>query len=472
MQIPFSVESYLHDSSPISSQRCLNAFAEAEPKGAKYPVAVFGTPGISTFTTLGMGPIRGMFSMNGVGYAVSGSQFYSFAADGTFSLIGFGIPGSGVVSIDGNGTQIGIVNGTNVGFIYDTGSLVFSQISDPSFNPANTITFIDDYFAFDWAGTRQLFVSNLLDGTAYNALAYATKEAKPDRVLALHNRQNALLVLAEKSIETWTNVGTIPFPFQRYDGGTVNRGLVAPHAVAEEDNSLFFLGEDLIFYRLDGTQPSRKSTHAIERAWQSYATTSDCFCLAFNDRGHKFIAVIFPSVSAPSFVFDIATGKWHERSSYDSGNLLVRWRANCTLAVFGNLLVGDANSGQIGVVDPTVFTEFGDPIKTVLVSPPIHADGKIVFMDKFELDMETGVGLPTGQGSNPQVTLEVTDDGGKTYQAVSEQWRTFGAIGAFTTRIQWQGLGNFYQRSMRVTISDPVKRVVLAARADTRVGTQ
>lgn len=470
MQIAFSVQSYVHDSLPISSQRAANAFAEAQPQGAKYPVVVFGSPGTTVFATCGSGPIRGMFQMNGIGYAVSGSQFWSFAADGSSMLLGGGIPGSGVVSIDGNGFQIGIVNGTNIGFIYDTGTSIFAQIADSNFQPANTITLIDDYFAFDWAGTRKLFVSNLLDGTTYNALAFATKESKPDRTLALRNRQDALLVFGEKSIETWTDVGTIPFPFARYEGGTINRGLAAAHAIAEEDNSLFFLGEDLIFYRLDNTQPSRKSTHALERAWQKYAVTSDAFCFAINDRGHKFIYLTFPTQET-TFGFDIATGLWHERLSWDSSGREVKWRASCALAAFNTLLVGDANSGVIGKLDPSVYTEYGDPIKTILVSPPIHADGLIVFMDKFEIDIEAGVGLPNGQGSDPQIMLDWTDDGGHTFSAPQE-WRSMGKLGEFTTRVRWEGLGWFIQRSLRITIADPVKRVILAARADTRVGSQ
>lgn len=470
MRIPFAVQSYTSDSLPISSQRCVNAFAEAQPQGAKYPVAVFGTPGTSLFVTVGVGPIRGMYAMNGVAYAVSGGSLYSIASDGTTAQIGSGIPGGGVVSMDGNGFQICIVNGTNTAFIYDTTIPAFTQIADVSFNAANTVTFIDDYFAFDWVGTRKIFVSNLLDGTTYNALAFATKESKPDRVVALRNRQNALLVFAENSIETWTDVGTIPFPFQRFDGGTVNRGLRSPYAIAEEDNSLFFLGDDLIFYRLNGTQPVRVSTHALEHAWQEYAVNNDAICFAMNDRGHKFIAVTFPT-AARTFVFDIATNLWHERVSYDASGRDVRWRVNCVLPTFGKILVGDANSGRVGQIDPTVYTEFDDPIRTVLISPPIHADGLTVFMDKFELDIETGVGLSNGQGNDPQIMLDWTDDGGHTF-VPAQEWRSMGKIGEYTTRIRWEGLGYFYQRSMRVTISDPVKRVVLAARADTRIGTQ
>lgn len=466
--IPFATQSYRHDALPLSSQRCINAFAEGQPRDAKSTVAVFGVQGTSTFATLGNGPIRGMFSMGGVGYAVSGSQFYSFNSVGTGSLLGGGIAGTGVVSIDGNGTQIEIVNGTQ-GFIWNTSTVAWAQITDANFQTSNTVAFIDSYFALDWANTRKIYLSALLDGTSYPALSFATKESKPDYVLAVRNRQNALLVFAQTTIELWTDTGATAFPFQRFDGGTVNRGIIAPHAIAEEDNSVFFLGDDLIFYRLNGIQPVRVSTFALERVWAKYAVTSDAFAFAVSDRGHKIIYLTFPSAGS-TFGFDIATGLWHERMSYDATGAEVKWRANCSLNIFSKTLIGDANSGQIGLLDPTVYTEFGDPIKTVLVSPPLHGNGKKVFMDRLSIDMETGVGIASGQGSNPQVMLDWSDDGGRNFVG-PELWSSMGAIGAYRTRVQWDGLGSFYERTLRLRISDPVRRSVIAARADLRLGT-
>jgi hypothetical protein len=68
------------------------------------------------------------------------------------------------------------------------------------------------------------------------------------------------------------------------------------------------------------------------------------------------------------------------------GHDLGRWRANCTTEAYGKTLIGDAFSGKVGYHDASVYTEFGNTIVTELVSPPIHADGKLVFMPWFELD--------------------------------------------------------------------------------------
>lgn len=468
MDIRFATSSYQHDSRPISSQRVVNAFAEVQPPDTKTPVAVFGSPGIATFATAGNGPIRGLYGMNGVGYAVSGSMFYSFDSAGTVTNLGAGITGANVVSIDGDGTTILIVNGS-LGFTYNTSTAAFAQIADGDFQAAYTVTFIDQRFAFDQTGTRKVFVSDILDGTSYNALAYATKESKPDRVLACRNRQNTLLVMGEKSIETWYDIGTTPFPFSPFAGGMVNRGLAASLATAEEDNAVFFLGDDIVFYRLDGVFPRRISTYALEREWAGYSTKSDAFCFALPDRGHKIIYLTFPTANR-TFGYDIATQLWHERVCYDVSGAELRWCGQCVLTIFGKTLIGDANSGTIGQIDPDITTEFGSSIVTTLVAPPIHGSGKRVFMDRLELDIESGVGATTGQGSDPQIMLDWSDDGGRTWVS-PQRWASMGAIGLYSTRVQWNSLGSFYQRSLRVSISDPVKRVILAARADVRIGT-
>jgi len=462
-EIQFASHSYRHDSLPVSAQRCVNAYAEKQPRDAKAPIPVFGAPGISEFITVGRGPIRGLHEMNGIGYTVSRNEFYSFDADGNQQLLGAGITGISPVSIDGNGTQVAITNGTN-GFIYNSSTATFSQISDPDFNEANTVAFIDGYFAYDWKGFNKFFLSDLLDGTTYPALSFASAESKPDRVLATWSRDGLLLIFGEKTIEPWDHTGASNFPFQRIKGATVDRGVIAPLAICSEDTAKFFLGNDRVFYRMDGLRPLRISTHAIERHWETFSTIDDAFCFTVSFGGHKFIYVVFPT-AGETWGCDIATDyRWHERQSYDDRGEEIRWRANCAVSAFNKYqLIGDANSGRIGKIDPTVYTEFGDPIVMSLTSPPLHGGGKLVFMPEFYLDMEMGVGLATGQGSDPQVMLDMSDDGGETF-SYPQQWRTLGAIGDRMQRLRWTSLGSFYQRVLRVTVSDNVKKVVIAAR--------
>lgn len=464
----FSLASYKHPTLPISAQRIVNAYAEQQPRGSKVPVSVHGMPGLETFATVGRGPHRGFFQQNGIFYTVSRNELYSMtetqALTGASTLLGTGIAGLDVVSIDGNGEEVAVVNGTQ-GFIYDEISGVFAEISDGDFNPAATVTAMDGYFIFDWRGTNKFFVSKLLDGMTYAALDFASAESKPDRLLAVKNVSGVLRLFGEKTIESWDSIGAGTPPFQRFDGATIStRGIGAPKAIAEEDEAAFIFGNDRVFYRLSGTSLSRISNHAIEKEWEKYTTVTDAFCFSVPFGGHKFVYLTFPA-EGKTWGFDIATGLPHERISWDSTGVEAKWRANCCIQAFGKTLIGDANSGKIGFLSADAQTEFGDPVRFVTVSPNLSdPGGRMLSIGMLEIELEVGVGVTTGQGSDPQVMLDWSDDGGNTWET-PQLWRSMGKMGARRTRLQWDRLGSFYQRIFRLQITDPVRRTLIAARA-------
>jgi len=68
--------------------------------------------------------------------------------------------------------------------------------------------------------------------------------------------------------------------------------------------------------------------------------------------------------------------------------------------------------------------------------------------------LETGVGLTTGQGSDPKIMLEKSDDGGETWQSMPD--REFGKRGERLSRAVWHNLGSSRQRVYRAAVSDPV----------------
>ena len=91
-------------------------------------------------------------------------------------------------------------------------------------------------------------------------------------------------------------------------------------------------------------------------------------------------------------------------------------------------------------------------------------------MPHLYLDFATGVGLTTGQGSDPQVMLRWSDDGGDTWS--NEHWRSLGKTGAKKTRVHWNRLGQFGDkgRIFELTKSDPVEFSLLGAHADLNPG--
>ena len=461
--VQFAKMSYQAESLPLSAQRLVNLYAEAAPPDAKSNVVLLGSPGIKSFATAGTAGTRGMHVLAGVLYVVAGVSLYRINISGGATDLGF-INGSGHVSMDDNGVQLCIVNGIE-GYIYTvSGGLV--QITDPDFTPADFVTFQDGYFIFRRTGTAIFFISNLNDGTAYLATDFATAEGDADTLITVISNHRELWLFGAATTEIWYNSGNLDFPFERLAGPFIERGCAAGHSVIRIDNTLMWLGEDRVVYRASGFNPQRISQHAIEKAFERYTTISDAFAFTYTMSGHKVYVLTFPSAKA-TWVFDSATSLWHERESL---GLDGRWRANTYATAYGKHLVGDSENGNVGELDPDTYAEYGSAMQGIATAPPAHFDRKRVFFRRFELDVESGVGLTAGQGSDPLIALDWSDDGGRTYSARKPP-RSIGKIGAYRQRLRWNRMGMARNRIYRAIVSDPVKRAIVAAHLEATSGT-
>lgn len=395
--LDFVAQTYSAHSRPLNSARLVNFFAELEQQDArsKAPVGIWGCPGISTFTDTGDGPIKALDMMNGVVYAVGNNHLWQVNSDGSLADLGQH-KATSPISIDNNGIQLCWVDGST-GWYWSTGTGV-QQITDPNFFPSSTVTFFDGYFCFVRNGTKQFFLSPLYAITPFDPLLAASKEATPDLLLAIANSHEQLFLFGQERTEIWYDAGNPPpaFPFQRSDGAIIQRGTLAPLSIVLEDNTLFFLGDDAMFYRANNFVPERLSNHAVENAWQQYPTLTDAVSLVYTTLGHKQVTITFPTAKK-TWTVDLATRRWHERESWigvSEDDSIGRWRGNCVITAYNRVLIGDSVTGQIGQLNYDVFTEWGNTMRGLIDGPPIHQDRKRVFMKRFELDVESGVGLP------------------------------------------------------------------------------
>ena len=324
--IPFGLNSYRSTARPISQQRCLNMYSERQQKGAKTEVSVRSAPGIVPFTTCGVGPVRGAYEFNDMMYVVSGKYLYQVDEDGTATNLGGEIGGgTSRVSMDDNGDQIAIVDGSR-GYVYDSSS-GFRLITDIDFHPAASVTYMDGFLVYDRAGTNEMFISDSLDAAGYSDF-FASAESKSDDILAVLNHLQLLHVFGKRTIEFWQNNGAANFPFRRVPGGVINRGVSGPRAFGYEDNTVYLQGDDRIGYRIAGMKLEKITTPPIDEHWQGLTTVSDTEVFGYTFEGHKFIVY---NIGEESWVYDISSGLVHERSSRDiHNNILTRWRGNCS----------------------------------------------------------------------------------------------------------------------------------------------
>jgi hypothetical protein len=129
-------------------------------------------------------------------------------------------------------------------------------------------------------------------------------------------------------------------------------------------------------------------------------------------------------------------------------------RGSCHVFFDKKHLVGDRETNQIYQMSLGTYSDDGDPMVRKRVSQHYDGEKSLVTHAQLELDMEVGVGLTTGQGSDPQIMMKYSDDGGNTYS--SELWRTLGALGNYKTRVKWNKLGRSRDRVYSLEVSDPV----------------
>lgn len=474
MRFPgFIGPSYTLASKNVDSQRCINLYPERNEMGTGKEgevAALVSTPGLSLLLTLAGGVVRGIYTANnGILFAVGGNKLYTISSSWVATERGTLSTSSGQISMVDNGIQLIIVDGAN-GYYYTFGTEVFADVVDPDFLGANIVVFQDGYFIFNKPSSGQFYISGLNDITI-DPLDIATSEGKPDNIVGHISVHRDLWMFNERSAEIYYNSGNADFPFERIQGAFIEYGCAARASIAKMANSVFWVGVDDnghgIVYMATGYNPQRISTHAVELAIQGYDDFSDAVGFCYQQSGHNFYVLNFPSADT-TWVFDISMGMWHERAYTNDGNL-ERHRANFHAFAFDKHIVGDYENGKIYELSTSVYTDAGQPITRKRVAP--HASGSLnrVTHNKFQLDIETGVGLDgTTQGTDPQAMLRFSDDGGHAWS--NEKWVSFGKIGARFARAIWRRLGMARDRVYEITITDPVKVTMIGADLDLEIG--
>jgi hypothetical protein len=467
MKTPILGQAYVARSVNAADNRMVNLFPEATPENGKDVGFLNRAPGLRLLATVGSGPVRGMWQYGGYGYVVSSNTLYRVDAAWNATVLGT-VSGSGPVSMTDNGTQL-FVACNPLSYIYNATTGVFAQITDPDFAGAVTVGYIDGYFVFNQPNSQTIWVTQLLDGTSVDPLEFASAEGSPDNLVGLIVDHREVWLFGTNSVEVWYDAGNVNFPLERIQGAFNEIGCAAPYSIAKLDNGLFWLGSDArgngIVYRANGYTGQRVSTHAIEFAIQSYASISDAFAYTYQQEGHAFYVLTFPTGNA-TWVYDVATGAWHERAAFYNGQFS-RHASNCQMSFNNEIVVGDCASGNLYAFDLDVYADNGGAqrwLRSWRAIPSGQNNLKRTAQHSLQLDCETGVGLNTGQGSDPQAMLRWSDDGGHTWS--NEHWASMGAIGASGTRTFWRRLGmtdKLRDRVYEVSGSDPVKVAIIGA---------
>lgn len=473
---------YQHESLPFSAQRCINWIPQLPQNEALGNRVLIMRPGLKQFADTQTGVCRGAWVFNEVPYFVNGNSLFSISSTGVAANLGT-ITGTARVSLASNKSFLVIVVPGGDAYALDGVTLTLTKITDPDFRTSDTVVFKDGFFVFSASDGNSFFHSEINDPFSYNALDFGSAEVSDDRIVSLHVNHNELYTLGTETIEVFQNVGGTGFVFQRIPGANITRGSSSIYTTVDFDGSFVFVGggvnEQPAIWRVVGSSAAQKiSTDAIDHAIQKFTKEEieEAFSTTYSESGQLFAIFTFNSDRIPgkTFVYNGTASAlagaqvWFE---LQSGVTDASWRANAIVKAYGKILCGDALSGLIGELDKNTFDEYGNVIFQQMATPPFSQAGTPVFAGEFEATFEAGVGLTTGQGSDPVVRMDFSDDGGRTFS--KEFSRSIGKIGEYGHVALWRRQGRFPdQRIIRLTKTDPVKGNLVRLAATPQLGNE
>lgn len=438
-------------SNAFSLARLQNMYVQTAQSQSKTRRMWFGFPGLKEWTTVGSGTIRGMRLLGNKVYVVVGNTLY--AVDRTSKsqkTIGV-IAGHGDVAMEHNGTHMAICTAGGPAYAANEADGVLTL---PESN-LRAVAYQDGYLIYVQQFGEKFWLSGLDDATDIPATDFSTADRLPDNVVSVQSDHGELWIFGDETISVWENQGFASFPFVRVQ--FIEHGCASPLCTAKAENAVLWLSDKGRVYMARGYQPQRISTTAIEQLIAADGNPEVAKAFTYSQLGHTWYVLLLNSITLQ---YDLGTGSWSVRKSYG----IDRWRGSHHEQIDETThLIADYSTNQIFELDPETYDEDGDPLIRSLTTPPISGGPDHIMYDELWLDCQAGAGLTSGQGSDPKVMLDWTDDAGHTWS--NELTATLGKRGKYQDQAFFTRLGRSRNRSFRFACSDPVPFRVMDAKA-------
>jgi hypothetical protein len=498
--IPLPLATYQLPDMRAGSKRLVGCFAEPAPQVQaddardQQTASLRRWPGLASFANSQQaGAVRGIWEMAGVVYAVVGGDLYTVSSAGAFTLVTGsvgGILGSGFVRITDNGLCLVIlVPGTDLLFTYSpfAGGNGFIQVNltnTPSasffFNLGGAIDawFVDGYIVFlannnGGNGSTTFFNDDgrLVSGPAtitFTTASSFTRQFGTDPFYGMCIDHRELLMFGSRTTEGFVNTGNpTGSPFSTAPDTYMPYGIhpLCAFSIALQDNSVFWVANDLTIRRREGQTPVRISTASIEAVLAKanktgnlagiYAVTSPDGSPTW--MGHPFYILTIPGMQR-TFAYDCVSQQWFDLVSVVNGQE-IQYRALSYLNAFGKQLIGDAQKGQIGNLDEDTQLEFGNaatPVVCAFTCQPLYEGNNRLIVRRIEAVITAGAGVVANFA--PKVSLLLSDNWGQTFDVSGDDTQTLGLPGDTDNRAIWWNLGQHYSlvSQFRVTDQSPV----------------
>lgn len=461
---------------PITDQEDLtNWYLElSESQGASSRASYLGIPGVATFATAVAVGGRGIFTDDTSGrcFAVMGASFVEILAGGTVTVRGtVAVDGNpATISTNGPAEQLLITSGSNA-YSYDLATDTLTlEVSGEATQGAVLYGF---GLIFNKA-TGRVRLSDLDDLTAWDPTQFFARSINTDPWQAMHVTPYGYIVLpGTQTGENWYNAGTSPIPFAPDPSGNFAKGIAATFSIQQLGESVVWLARgiegDHTVVRMTGFTPQRVSDHGVEFDLSQIGDdvgVEDAIGQVYGEHGHLFYLLNLLT-GRRTWAYDATIGAqarpWAKRGTWiQSDNDFTYWRNVFHTFAFNTHLTLDPDTAIISRLSHDIYTDVESrPIRRVRRSPAILDENRRLIIDLFELQMEVGMGLQTGQGSDPVVMLRISRNGGRTFG--NEHTCRAGKVGQYGTRVLWRMLGIGRNWVFEISTSDPVPWRLTAA---------
>jgi hypothetical protein len=507
---PLPVASYQLPDLRAGSKRLVNCFPVVpsqnptvdDTKDSQQLVALRRWPGITTIASnigAATGGLRGIWEMGGILYLVVGSVFGSLTSAGNFTQLNAGtpIPGNGFVRMtDNTSCLVILVPGTDQAFTYTPSSIVsphFATLSNAFFltlGGAIDCWFIDTFVVFlannnNGNGSYTFFnddgkqVSGV-EPLTFTTAASFTRQFGTDPFFGICVDHREVLAFGSRSTEGFVNTGNASgSPFSTAPDTYMPYGMhpSASFTIALQDNSVFWVCNDLTVRRREGQTPVRVSDEGIENILQTAAANNllaGAYALAPTFGGSPFYVLTIPLMQR-SLAYNCVTQKWFELSSQglnangNANGVQQQWRAQAFFNGFGLQLIGDAQSPTIGYLDQNTQTEFGTtPVVAIFMTQPVFNKNVLITTWRIEAVVTAGAGAIGNPA--PKIQLFLSDNWGQTFYSFDDENQTLGVPGDTDNRAVWFTLGEHRSLVPQFLISDPSPLFTVSVTADVEMG--
>lgn len=372
----------------------------------------------------------------GIHFRVSGEELIQVNPDGSAVSLG-AISGSQRASMAySNNSQAIVADGKL--WLYD-GAL--NQITDPDLGSPIDICWIDQYYFM--TDGENLFHTDILDETQIDPLQFSTANFSPDPTLGVaKTTDNQVIVFGRYSTEWFVNRATPNFAFQRLTGKSVKSGIVGTHCKTELEGRFYVMGgakyESVSIHVVSGGQYQSIASREVDKLISKYSEdqlSPSIMETRVEDRD-KFIIIHLPE---ETLIFNLSLA---EKSGHELAWSIIKsdivggtpWRGvNGVFDPRTGWIYGDKQNANIGLLDGSVSTQYGDAVEQILYTPLINLE--TMSIDQIEVDSIPGHQV---NADNVTVAISITYDG-LTYG--KEWWADYGQIHSYDQRFIANRLG-------------------------------